>query len=274
MLTGTGFWIGFTAVLFLCMLNTILIAVSNLGLDVTLTTDAPKAFILFGTGGTWVKDVLTYIYIFVLLLPFCFSYVKESKQNMVHCLQMRMGVRKYHYGNLFCSFLGSFLIFFVPFVIEIGINQIVFRTENVHGFTYNYMASISGDAWYENLYSRALPFKWLYINHAQLYNVLYAFFFAAMAGIMGMFVYAISYYVRQYAIVLVLPLFVLLQIQSKAAAVSEELFGKDVQLVISEYITVDGMRGLCVWYIIGLVIVLAGCAILIIEKQCRRDQLG
>lgn len=268
MFTGTGFWISFMAVLFLCMLNTSLIAFKNIGLDVSQVWKVPYAFILFGLDTTWGGMILEYTYIFLLLLPFCFFYIKENKLNMVHCIQMRLGIRRYHYGNLLFSFIGAFLIFFVPFVIEIGINQIVFETRHIHTFNYTSMASISG-----YIYGKAIPFKWLYINHIQLYNILYAFFFAAMSGLMSMFVYSISYYVKQYAIVLVLPLFVLGQVQNKVNLISEELFGKEIQFLTSEYLTVNGRRGLCVWYILGLAAVFLIVSVLIIERQCRKDQL-
>ncbi len=273
MFCGRGFWISLLAVIFLSMSNTILTAWNNRNLDVYQTVKAPFAFILYGGSGGLIKSILQYTYIFLLLLPFCFSFVRDNKLKISSCLVARMGIRKYHYGNLFCCFLGSFLIFFIPFTAQILVNQVVFETKDVHSYLYNYLADISGDMWSENIYNRSLPFKWLYINHIQLYNLFYAFLFSLMAGIMSGFIYSISYYVKQYGIILVLPLFVLEQLQNKMTELSEEFFGKQISFLTSDYLMVNNARGLCVWYILGLTLMLVGISLFIVEYQCRKDQV-
>ncbi len=274
MFTGIGFWVGMLCVLCLCLAQTILVSIGNMGVDQTLTTSAPAAFILYAPDNSIPGGILRYIYIFILLLPFSFSYVNERKRNMTHCLQMRMGVRRYYYENLLLCFLGSFFMFFIPFAIQIGLNQVLFNSELIHGFTYNYMANISGDSWSTTLYTRGIPFKWLFINHPQFYNLLYGFFFSALCGIMSMFVYALSFSVKQYAVVLLLPLFVITQIQDKLVAISQELFGSYIELRMEEYVSVLGYRGQCVWYILGLVILFLGATYFLTERQCKGDQLN
>jgi hypothetical protein len=185
-----------------------------------------------------------------------------------------MTVRGYHYGNLLISFIGSFLIFAIPMLVEIVMNHFLFEHQHVLDYSYNFQAVVSGDAVDEGVYSRALPFKRLYLNHMELYNVLYTVLFSLRAGLMGGFVYALSYYCKEYPILLLLPLFVIGQIQDKLDAVSRELFGTYIEMSMTEYVLVDGMRGQSLIYAAVMILLTVGITVLILERQCRKDQLA
>ncbi|MCR5742846.1 MAG: hypothetical protein K6F92_03835 [Lachnospiraceae bacterium] len=272
---GIGFWITFTSVLLLCMTNTVICAVRDIGCDTALSYSAPEAFLLYmGDVEGNIGAVFDFLYIFLLLLPFSLSYVNERKKNTMCIIQIRRGIRRYYYENLFLCFLGSFTAFFIPFVIQIGVNQLIFGGEFMDSFTYMWQGDISGDRYGEILYTRAIPFKWLFINHPQMYNLLFAFLFSCMCAVFAMLVYAISLYVKRYAIVLLLPLFLIVQLQGKIDAVSEELFGKYIEFETVHYFMVMGSRGQCIWYLAGFMIVVLAVTYYLTEKKCCMDQIN
>lgn len=258
MFQRTGFWIGFTAVMLLCMVNTVWAAVQNMRLDITQVARAQQVFILWREAPLhW---VLEYVYIFLLLLPYAFSYKRDVKLKAKACMVMRTGVRSYYYGSLLICFIGTFVMFFVPFLIENTINAVLFPMQYYLGFG----AIDSG-----------VIFKTLYAEHPLIYNLLCAGMFSAFSGLMSCFVLSISFWFNRHSLLLLLPLLLLVYVQNQLELASEAVFLKRLDLEMFEYIIADGgYGGRSAAYIAGMVIFFAAAAFVLTEIKCRHDQIN
>lgn len=147
-------------------------------------------------GACW--EYLSLIFPFIIVLPYGFSFMNESKSGVILYVQTRGERKDYYYGQLAACFIGTAFIFLLPFLLNILLNSLLFpingndyiSTHNVYDI--NWVNSIMGRGFFKETLFDGYIFKQIAINHPQLYNVIYAVWISFASGIMGMFIYAVS----------------------------------------------------------------------------------
>ncbi len=151
--------------------------------------------------------LLIQIYPLLVVIPAGFSMAKEYQSGQEIYMVARMGRRGYQYSGLAAVFLTTFLLFTVPFLLEILLNCLSFPLEasrdlsNLGRFDASYEAEV-----------RQYLFRSLYLYSPYLYAIFMSVRFGLISGLLGVFTAACSLVVRvKYSVFLFLPVFLLLQ---------------------------------------------------------------
>lgn len=265
------FWIGLSVMMLLCMLNTALWALICRNADVSMQVADANAFIL--NSGSPLFEVLMMGYLFILLLPYVFSYRRDSRLQIKQVLQVRMGRSRYYAANAIVCFICTFTAMLIPLLLENFVNGLLFKNGAAYGYSYNSMADITGKNVIISTVRSAIPFLELYIASPMNYNVLYAFLFSGFCALLAVFVYSLSFYVKKYGVILLLPLFILSQLQGQVDTVIELKADCYVNVNMRDYICIGSYFGQSILYITLLCLVLLAVSVLLICRKCKGDEL-
>lgn len=276
MFNGLGFKVTFIVVLLFCLLNTVTYVYTDSKQDSLYEIQASEA-LLINEHSPFSYD-FRMVTIFLLTLPFAFSYFRDYRLNIKPVLQTKYGVKQYYIVNLLTCFLGTFLAFFVPLIIEVVINELIFNLNGTSGtgmslYSYNHSATLTGKNAGEVVYNPGLPLLRLYLNYPELYNVVYITLFSGFVSLMATFVYSISYWVKKYAMILLLPIFLIYTIQEKFTAYSVEIFNWSINFQAIDYCFVNWVHGIHWGYFISLCLFFLVFIVVSTGISMKRDQL-
>lgn len=144
----------------------------------------PTEFLLLANQGKLGFYFLEY-YPLLVIVPAAFSYYNDRTSREKIYLEARMGKSAYYVGKVLSVFLVTFVVFSLPFLMEIALNCIAFPME--------------ADEFLNNvdIYSNAElvqhMFSWqFYVYHPYLYSVVFTLVFGAVSGILAVFTLAFS----------------------------------------------------------------------------------
>lgn len=148
--------------------------------------------------------VFMLLYPILIAIPTATSYIDERDCRVMLYLQARAGRTKYWAGKMCAVFTSTFLIFTIPFVIEIILSNLCFSEKALgdpSNLSFLKMAGRETDYLFLNVY----------LEHPKLYAWLYVFFFGTVSAILAMFNFAISVIAEfKYRIMTFLPIYILL----------------------------------------------------------------
>jgi hypothetical protein len=175
-------------------------------------------------------------------------------------------------------FIGGFILFFIPFLTSIILNQITFPLQGstLWGALYdwNYSNDITGKNVIVNAAGYGLPFLKLYLYNPLLYNLLYTFIFSFFIAILSVFAYAVSFLVKQYKIFLLIPVYVIIYgFNALTYMLDTDGSTKFYRFFVFDYITVDTGYGKSPFFFIPLSLALIVSSVFLIIKQAMADQL-
>lgn len=199
MLGKKGFMFGFTAMMIIC-LGEVLISAYGVtafrmegdgfpGNDPSSVISSFEAFILCIPSG--LLGYLELVFPFLCALPFSFSLLTNKAANTDTLLCAKCGKGRYVISKICAAFMGSFLIFFIPLMINDVLNYLVF--DNSMGadlFDPNWRFNGFG-VMRETDFPNA-PFGDLLAASPFMYSALHAFMFSLMAGAFGVLALACS----------------------------------------------------------------------------------
>ena len=123
----------------------------------------------------------------LVVLPAGFGYLSDKQAGEIPLLQARVGWKTYLTGKCIAAFIATFLVFTLPFLIEIGLNCLAFPLQAI------------GDIWNHSTISeyyvfmvRSYLFHQIYLLSPYLYAVLCTLLFGLMSGILAVFTVAVS----------------------------------------------------------------------------------
>ncbi|MGN0165504.1 MAG: hypothetical protein ACI39R_04920 [Lachnospiraceae bacterium] len=276
MIQGTGFKIAISIIMVFCLCNTIFWAIYSSNSDALYEIQSTEALLIYEY--SFFSQFFRLLVIFILLLPFSFSFYRDRRLGIKSVLQSKYGVRRYYVVNLITCFIGTFLAFFIPFMIEFGIDEILFTSDGItcslgSRYSYNYGALVTGDNLGENDYGSGMLFRTLFIDYPQLYNLLYIVFFSFFMALLAVFVYSLSYWVKKYSLILLLPLFIIYTLQRKLEPVIIDITGVYVNPRMLDYVFVKQTSGIHWGYFGCLCLFFITVIIVSTEISMRRDQL-
>lgn len=143
----------------------------------------------------------------VVCLPAGLSLVTEQHSGEMILAVSRLGVRTYIWSKLIAAFMTTFIVFTVPFLIEIVLNCLSFPLGAIGDFSNLDTYSPS----FEDM-TAAYSLSGLYEISPYLYAVVCTFGLGVLAGLLAAVTVAISAVIKvKYSVTLILPAFLLLE---------------------------------------------------------------
>lgn len=263
----------------LCIALPVFYAVSYWGEYTYALPSADTLYIANSDGLCW--DFLSWLFPFLLVLPYGFSYINEAEYGINLYLQSRENRRAYYYGQMLACFVGTALVILIPFLLNIALNAILFPVNgndyisSYQAYDWNWTATVMGESFFRDTIFYGYIFKSLAINHPLFYNLLYAVFAGVSSGIMGMFVYAISILVRKNRILVLILYFLFFQVFTVFDRLMEdiEIIPVYINLRITSYLSY-GHLSYGEVYPLFLLFLLAEtiASFRIVKQQIKRDE--
>lgn len=224
-------WIVFYILLAMVLVNFVTNVLMFRGMD-SLAMYQPMKLLLLSwnktmSGGDLLLGFLQ-IYPLLVICPAVFSLAEEQQSKEYILLSARLGNMKYRFSKLLAVFGVTFLIFTLPFFIEIILNCLAFPL--------NAQGDLSNWNYYDPTYIESVNnylFSKIFLMSPYLSAVLGTILFGIASGIFAAFTTAFSSVVRfRYRIFLFLPIFILLNLTE---IVSSILFRRGMGFRLSWY---------------------------------------
>jgi len=174
------------------------------------------------------SSLFTQFYPLLVVLASGFSLFHDKETEMITYWFARVGRRAYYIGNIVASFIAAFLLFTVPFLIEVVLNCISFPL-NANGDPSG-ISSYLGDIGQVTRNYLLFP---LYYQNTFLYIVVSIFMLGLVSGILAVFTNAFAFFPLKFKILLFLPVYVLLFCLSNVG----KLINLDIYTNYSYYIS-------------------------------------
>lgn len=201
---------------------------------------------------------------FIVIMPFCFNYMTDNNQNNIYIISVRGSKTSYYLSSWIVAFIGGFIIIFIPLLLNFLLNISTFPLNSLLDDTNinTYSASHIED------YLSNYLFANLYVKNPIVHNLLFILIPSIFAGNVCVFVYAISFFIKRFKLLLFLPFY---WVHYVLSAMESKL---NINVYYFKYITeleiVD--RKSPVFFLI-LNLVMLGSSIIILAWKIKSDEL-
>ena len=277
MIHQLGFQLCFMVVLLCGLINTALWQVSNYGGIKEDGIDVSEAFLL--NEYSPVVGIFFMISLFLLMLPYCFSSLKNTNLHTDLLHIVRGDTKSYYAAGGATAFCGTFLAFFLPLLIELLINQLFFTSTGImaNGFSVydlngggGLVGTIIDESAVVNPGLCMIPIS-LYISHPLLYNILYALLYSIFMGIVSLMMYAVSLYVKK-NIYLFFPMYILYFVILRIGDIVYLFVERIIEYDFFRYFMVANNMDLSYIYICSLSICMLIVSVILILRKAVSDQ--
>lgn len=209
MLNKKSFMIAFSIVLIYCLFSYLTNVISFYHVDISQMMSANSLFALSSDQPYW--GLFATIFPFILFLPFAFSYIEDRKIQITNYIISRSSSSAYLISQIVITFLGGFIITFVPFLLNLLLCHVTFPDNmNTYFGEYgnpNYYRTLTGSNVIIHTDIKGLPFLELYLNSQLLYNLIFLLMFSVASGLLSVFILSLSYMGITNRLILFIPLY-------------------------------------------------------------------
>jgi hypothetical protein len=265
----------------LCIYLPFYYALKYKGVDTLQLPSASTLYVGNAVGLAW--KYVQLLFPFLVIFPYSMSFFEESKAGMLMYVQVRNGRKQYYYSQLITCFIGGFIIICIPFLVNILLNSIIFPESGndyistYNQFTWNWRATITGSNVVFPVLYKGFILKNLFVNHPQLYNVLFAILSGFTAGIMSMLAYAFSMFIKKSRLFIFLMMYILFQAFAMLDSVLVDRWDETtiyVRTNIVEYISNGLLQpGKVYWLFWGLLLIIFFIATRIVRGRIAEDEI-
>lgn len=236
MLHKKGFIFSLSFMYILCIAYYLFVCIlTSLQTDSSYICAAQNVFILCSLNNG--ANILTMIFPIIVLLPFSFSLINDETTNAAILYQSRASYFKYYLAKASAAFIGSFIIMFLPCLLNLIQVYLTFPISGriLDGFN---ISSSSYSHSLFNLYNSSLnfhnnPFESIIITNPFLYDVIYLLCFSLYSGIIGLFGLSLSTLFKpKYKILLFLPYIIISLVLIRTVAAYRQIFIADPILYV------------------------------------------
>lgn len=211
MLRKRGFQVGFTVMLLFVVHSFIteFRQVSINGYQRYDITDlcAVDHSIFNETGESYgIPQMLSFIFPFVCVLPFSFSLYVDRSTRINEIVIARCGKRGYYLAKLFAAFTGGFIIFFIPLLISTALTHSFYSNSVINIFDINFSEMTAGGKEFFTMRDLMLELIAFSPVLGELFAALLMSFYA---GACAMLALTLSYFIRKFAVLIFVPVFLL-----------------------------------------------------------------
>jgi hypothetical protein len=155
----------------------------------------------------------------IAVIPFADSYFVEKKNNLLPVLISRSSRRQYYFSKLFVVFISSVIVIAVPLLINMMLNSIAFPVSSLRDST----GWSSDETWYRDAFLEdRILFPNLFILHPYLYNFVFTAMLSLFSGLVGVFSYAASYFVKKNRVFVIALFFIINSVLELLSFVTED----------------------------------------------------
>ena len=279
MLHKRGFQIGFTVMMLFVIYSFITefrAISSNTNLNFDLSNFSAADHSIFNESGEsyGVPQMLSFIFPFVCVLPFSFSLFVDRSTRINEIVIARCGKRRYYLAKLFAAFTGGFIILFIPLLISTVLTHIFYSNSVINVFDINFSQMTAGGKEFFTMHDLMLEITAFSPVIGELFAALLMSFYA---GACAMLAFALSYFIRRFAVFIFVPVFML----CKLFELGESMIKADHGYM---YLRIDPLKfavissdnpifGRAYWILVIEFAVLAVISVGIMLFASRRDQL-
>ncbi len=275
MVNKLNFKTAFTAMMILCVGYTVYNALIYSSNDRTTSVDSTFAYVFYGSNQ--LLSILVILLPVIAVLPFSTIHTSNRALHLPALFLTRFGIKNYYFSQMLCSFVGSFIVAFLPLLTNIILNNIFFENTKYDGWNtyFSALTQISPKLLsQETNFPDTIIFAKLFFEIPVLYTLLSAFALSIFIGLWGVFSYAVSIWIERFAILSALPMeivvFLGLQQGNEAEASISHNF---INLNIMDYFTVNSLMGKNYLIPLGFCLFLLIISVVMIHRKEKRDQL-
>lgn len=201
---------------------------------------------------------------FLVIMPFCFSYMTDKQQNNISVISIRGSKKSYYLSSWMTAFIGGFIIIFIPLLLNFLLNISTFPLNSMLDDTNmnTYSPAHIEDYWCKYLFAN------LYVKNPIVHNLLFVLIPSVFAGNVCVFVYAVSFFIKRFKLLLFLPFYWVHYVLSAL----ESKLGLNVYYFryITELEIIDGKSSA---FFLMLNIVMLGISLIILAWKIKSDEL-
>lgn len=164
----------------------------------------PMKLLIF-TGATGIGSFLRQIYLLIVIIPAGFCYFEDKKSNIDVYWISKTGMNTYYFGKTLAVFLTTFIMFTIPFLLEIILNCIAFPLKAE--------GDLDNHPYYDIAYVRQVHnylFSEIYLLNIYIYTVFRIILLGIISGILAVFAMAMSTFnFFKFKILIIMPVFCL-----------------------------------------------------------------
>ena len=199
----------FYILLLLCLMNYVDNVLEFQGYDL-IEMYHPMKLLLISYNRVYYKADATLFFIqlfpFLVVCPAGFSFLKERQSKQEYMIISRIGITVYHLSKVIAAYVITFIVFTVPFLLEMILNCLAFPLEatgdltNLGFYSAEYIERV-------HYYS----FSGLYVKAPFLYTVLCILIFGMISGLLGTVIVVFTMLFKiKYKVIVFIPVYVLL----------------------------------------------------------------
>lgn len=201
---------------------------------------------------------------FAVIMPFCFNYITDREQNNIGVISIRSSRSAYYISSWITAFVGGFVIIFIPLIINFLLNVTTFP---IAGMLDDTNMNTYASAHITEYWSKYIAAD-LYVKHPIAHNLLFIFIPSLFSGIVCVFVYSVSFFVKRYKLLLFMPFYgvhyVLSALENKT----------EINVYYFRYITqLEVASGKNVGFFAMLCILMLGISVAILIRKIKSDEL-
>jgi len=248
----------FFLLLFLVIFNYITNMFYYDGLDATQMYSPVKLSAL----SSWTASsfYLMLFYPLLLVVPMACGFFNDKNARILNYMQSRVGIRNYFYAKQITVFVTTFLLFTIPFLLELLIYRIVIPlSANGDPSNIEYWQTIDGDS--------RLFLSSIYYFSPYLYTVLSIFIFGLVTGIFSVFNFSVTTLpVFKFRVMTYFPVYILLYFINRFASMSGVNGETNYFLILPSYSLGDFIYPVYAIFLIALTV----CSVALIEIRVRK----
>lgn len=249
MINRLNFKIAFTIMMIIAVASPVFFAANGwlLELEKSTTVDKTYAFILWDEYP--MSSMLSYLLPIISILPFSVIHFTNRQLNSTSVYMTRLGVKKYYISQAISSFIGSFIIVFLPLIINITLNNIFFIETKTDYFDRKFFNMIENDVPKQHLnytdHPYAIPFAKFFFSNPIIYTIITALLLSLFIGLCGLLAYSISFKVKKYGIITAAPMAIVFYVglKNKAYWGSTIPTKRFVNYNVLDYFVINGAPG-------------------------------
>ena len=202
-------------------------------------------------------------YPLLVVVPTACAYLSDRDTKIQTYIQSRTGSRNYWYGKMITVFFTTFILFSLPFFIEMILSFICFCAESSgdpSGF--NYLATIENESRYF--------LSDIFIKNKLLYSIINIFIFGAVSGILALFNFSVTTLpFMKYKIFAFFPIYLMLYLISILNTAFKPAYTINYSIILRMFS--DGKKNYMLYGVVLIFLVILSA--FLIEIKIRRDEI-
>lgn len=197
------------------------------------------------------------------VMPTAYSYLVDRNTNIKTYIESRTGKRNYLYGKVISVFLITFLVFTIPFLIEVLMGGICFDIRSAGDpSNLGYFQTVEWDG--------RLFLSGIFFANKIVYAVLCIVLFGIVSGVLAVFNFAVSTLkFMKYKIYTFFPIYILLFVMDVVENVMHLEFTMSYMFILRMFNVVSKNYA----FYCAVLIVLIFISILLLERKLKRNEI-